>query len=79
LASTDDLVKSIIGTSTATSFSAKAAADAMAAKTAADAAAMGEITKRLSIENTMKSRAEGGFMLMDLVKGNKSDMDKAMA
>ena len=38
LASTDALVQSIIGQSTATSFSAKAAADAMAAKTALDAA-----------------------------------------
>ena len=56
LASTDALVSSIIGQSTGTSLSAKAAADAMAAKTAGDAARMGDITRQLSIQRTMESR-----------------------
>ena len=87
-AKTDALVASIIGQSTSTSLSAKAAADAMALKTANDAKAMGELTKKLSIQRTMESRSKGGYLL-DLAKrrptsGVRSDrggddMSKAMA
>ena len=66
-AKTDALVASIIGQSTSTSLSAKAAADAMALKTANDAKAMGELTKKLSIQRTMESRSKGGYLL-DLAK-----------
>ena len=56
MASTDDLVASIIGQSTSTSVGAKAAAEAMAAKTASDAKAMGDLTKELSIKRTLESK-----------------------
>ena len=60
---TSDLVNSIIGQSTLTSTSAKAEADRMAAKTALDAKTMGDLTKKLSVERTMESRRNGGFLL----------------
>ena len=78
LAGTDALVASIIGQSTSTSLSAKAAADAMALKTANDAKAMGELTKQLSIQRTLDSKAENGY-LQNLDGERDADMASAMA
>ena len=86
-AKTDALVSSIIGQSTSTAFTAKAAADAMGLKTANDAKAMGDLTRQLSIQRTMDSRTKGGF-LQELAKRPTSgvrkdrggdDMTRAMA
>ena len=71
-----DLIARITGQATSTASTAKIAAEAMAQKTAQDAKIMGDLTKKLSIERTMESRRNGGFLLMDLKKAQRTQRTK---